>query len=173
METIAIYRETIIKTYGVTERSGLCLATIDLPVSRMDQWGRTLMEGLAQSGASLVLLMAQPVRAAFLHLSVLLELLPISELPNPETWGEDTPKPWRIYPTVDLVSLQGPHYGDRYGIASAAVKALTDREVPVLEMICSGASIYLIIPQGRAGQARQALREAFVIPERAREGMKT
>jgi hypothetical protein len=173
METIAIYREAIIKTYGVTERSGLCLAAIDLPLERMDHWGRVVMEGLNQSGAALVLLMAHPLGGDLLRLFVLLESLPPKGLPAPEVRSETGADPWRIYPEVDLISIQGPHYGDRYGIASAALKALTDQEVPIWEMICSGASIYLITPPGEAGRARQALGEAFVIPERIREGSRT
>jgi hypothetical protein len=169
METIAIYREDIIKTYGLAERTGLCLATIDLPIIRMDQWGSGLMDGIARSGLSLVLFMAQPEGTETLRLYILMEG-PQQDLARPSVLRETFPGPWRFYPAAELIAFQGPHYGDRYGIAGAALKALNAQDVPILGLICSGASVYLITPEGKAGEARRALGEAFMIPERTGEG---
>jgi hypothetical protein len=167
METIAIYREAIIKTYGLAEWTGLCLVTFDLPSDRMDHWGDHLMHFIAQSGGSLLLLMAQPESTGTLRILVLLE-------DTPETWpGPDQPALsegdqrvfWQVFPDVELVSFQGPHYGDRYGIASAALRALAVHEIPLLGFICAGASVYLIIRPGQGHAARTALEEAFMEPK--------
>ncbi|MCU0580077.1 MAG: hypothetical protein MUF69_11135, partial [Desulfobacterota bacterium] len=56
------------------------------------------------------------------------------------------------------------HFGDRYGIAAAAWTCLIRREVPVLALACTGASVYLILPEGQTEAARAALGEAFEPP---------
>jgi hypothetical protein len=70
----------------------------------------------------------------------------------------------RIDSPVELVYFQGPHYGDRYGIAGTAVAALAQHDVPLLAVVCTGASVYLITPKGMASAARNALGKAFSIP---------
>ena len=71
----------------------------------------------------------------------------------------------RVDNPVELVYFQGPHYGDRYGIACAALSALAKHGVTVLAVVCAGASVYMITPKGMACTARNALIGAFSIPE--------
>ena len=166
METIAIYREAIIKTYGFMERSGLGLVTVDLPSNRMEDWGTGLMDQISRWGVSLVLLMARPSSGGKSHLILLLDKVPPEHLvkDTQQVFFNEYHPLWRVYPAVDLVYFQGPHYGDRYGIAGAALNALSGRGVPVLGVSCTGASVYLITPQGKAGAAREALNLAFTDP---------
>ena len=162
METIAIYREEVIKTYGFSERKGLCLVTLDLPALQMDQWGNRVMEHLARLEFPLTLLMAQSEEAGTLRLFILMEGLPeqFRTLGLPAgIQGER-----RLYPAVEMISFQGPHFGDRYGITQAVLRVMADHQVPILGLICSGASVYLLIDRGWAGPARKALGEAFLTP---------
>ncbi len=167
METIAIYREVIIKTYGIRERSGLGLVTVDLPSNRMEDWGSGLMDQISRWGVSLLLFMARPFSKKTLHLILLLDKVPPERLvmEAQPVFINNYGAPFRVYPAVDLVYFQGPHYGDRYGIASAALNALAVCGVPVVNLACIGASVFLVTPQGKAGQAREALRQAFTTPE--------
>ncbi len=57
----------------------------------------------------------------------------------------------QIDQAVELVSFQGPHFGDRYGIADAALNALAVQGVPLLALACTGASVYLITARGKSG----------------------
>jgi hypothetical protein len=66
---------------------------------------------------------------------------------------------------VELVYFQGPHFGDRYGIARAALNALNACGVAPVAMVCSGASVYLMTGPGGAFAAQEALRTSFGIPQ--------
>jgi aspartokinase len=70
----------------------------------------------------------------------------------------------RVSP-AELVFFQGPHFGDRYGIFHAAAKALSDRGLTMLACTCSGSCIYIVLPNGKSGEAVQALADAFEIPK--------
>jgi aspartokinase len=167
METIAFYREAVIKTYGLVERTDLCLVTMELPSDRMEAWGTVLADLTARLDVSLLLLLARPLPANGLRLLLLLDHSPSGsgrrEAEQP--FFDEFQAPWRVDQGVELVYFQGPHYGDRYGIASAALDALAVRDVPVLAMACTGASVYLITPQGKARPAQEALGQAFMTPE--------
>jgi aspartokinase len=65
---------------------------------------------------------------------------------------------------ADLVFFQGPHFGDRYGILDIAVQALTARGIRMMGIACSGACIYMAVPEGRSEEAVVALGECFEIP---------
>jgi len=193
METFAVYWEPIIKTYGISERTGLCLVTLDLPFNRISDGGDWLTRFASRFDGSLVLIFSRPAPPTGLRLHLLLDRLPEKCEPenmNPDKTSEGVetagameknvrpaqpPEPslsdfdpvcsgLRVDNPVELVYFQGPHYGDRYGIAGSAVTALTDREVPLLAVVCTGASVYLITPKGMACAARNALSAAFSTP---------
>ena len=62
---------------------------------------------------------------------------------------------------VDLVYFQGPHFGDRYGIAAAAFGALETQGIQLLAAGCTGASIYIVVPDKRAQAVIRCLSEPF------------
>lgn len=167
METIAFYRESIIKTYGFVELTGLSLVTIDLPFHQIGDWGDGLSDLPPQFGGSLVLLIARPKSENSLRIHMVLDESRTGPLLM------DTPQPFfathrgrlRMEKEIELLYFQGPHYGDRYGIASAVLTALSVCDVPVLAMTCTGASVFLVTPKGKTPLARKALGQAFMIPE--------
>jgi aspartokinase len=69
---------------------------------------------------------------------------------------------------VELVSFQGPHFGDRYGIASRVVDALQSARIELLAMSCASASIHLVVGEGQGQAAVDHLRGPFGGP-RGRE----
>jgi len=157
METFAVYWEPIIKTYGIAERIGLCLITLDLPFGRISDGGDWLTHFASRFSGSLVLIFSRPASPSGLRLHLLLDRVP----------ENGTFPGLRVDNPVELVYFQGPHYGDRYGIAGAAVTALAEQGVPLLAVVCTGASVYLITPKGMACAARNALGKAFSSPETA------
>ncbi|MBI5591114.1 MAG: hypothetical protein HY881_11595 [Deltaproteobacteria bacterium] len=180
METFAVYWEPIVKTYGISERTGLCLISLDLPFNRLSDGGACLSRIASRFGGSLILIFSRPASPSVLRLNLLLDRL----LERPEAVEENN-RPshtigmnidslasfggifsgLRVDNPVELIYFQGPHYGDRYGIAGAAVTALAAHVVPLLAVVCAGASVYLIIPEGMASAAVNALKEAFSTPE--------
>jgi hypothetical protein len=185
METFAVYWEPIIKTYGIAERTGLCLVTLDLPFNRISDGGNRLTRFASRFEGSLVLIFSRPATPTGLHLHLLLDRLPenleslgsadvIEKHVQPDRPLNAIPSAFnaggsglRVDNLVELVYFQGPHYGDRYGIAGAAVTALAQHGVPLLAVVCTGASVYLITPKGMACAARNALGKAFSTPEPA------
>ncbi len=170
METIAFYREEIIKTYGFVERTGLCLVTIDLPTHQAgDGWGR-LLDLPFRLGVSPLLLISRPLSETSLRFHLLLEETRSGNDLSDDCRGflEKIGSPaFRIEKEVELVFFQGPHFGDRYGIAYAALSALSSHQVPALAVACTGASIHLVLPKGKARSAQEALGTAFMTPKTA------
>jgi hypothetical protein len=181
METFAVYWEPIIKTYGIIERTGLCLVSLELP-DRIRDGGDCLSHIASRFGGSLILIFSRPATPTGLRLNLLLDRFPdnVAAAEKVETVEKNVqpfqPKDMdlaafddvcsglRVDNLVELVYFQGPHYGDRYGIAAAAVTALAKRGVPLLAVVCTGASVYLITPKGMACAARNALSDAFSTP---------
>lgn len=158
METIAIYWEPVIKTYGIEERTGLSLATVPLRIEKPDPRPLRYLEA-AKNCDNVVIIFASPCPDGGVRLHLLFDGAP------PPTANSIDPPPWmQVEAPVELVYFHGPHYGDRYGIADAALGALTDAKVPLKAMTCSGASVYMVLREGDARRAGKALSRAFVVP---------
>jgi aspartokinase len=165
VETIAVYWEPKPKTYGFKEIIDLSLLDIEIRPGMMAQWGLWLME-LADLGISFHLILAKYSTHQNLRLYILLEkpwtdrvLSYIGENIDP-----DSEKDFYLNYPVELISFQGPHFGDRYGIADTAFKTLDGQGVPVLITVCSGAAVYIVLPEKKLQAAKSLLLEVFEIP---------
>ena len=165
METIAVYWEPKPKTYGFNEVTDLSLLNIEIRPGEMPQWGLLLME-LADLDIGFHLILAKFSTHQKLRFYILLE----------KPWADrvlsyigkkidlDSEKNFIFTYPVELISFQGPHFGNRYGIADAAFKALDKPKVPVLITVCSGAAVYIVLPEKKLQDARPLLLEAFEVP---------
>jgi aspartokinase len=66
--------------------------------------------------------------------------------------------------TVGTFSTTGPHFGDRYGIASELLDALEREEVPLLGLNCTVASLRGVVPAERIHAALAAIQKCFEVP---------
>ena len=165
METIAVYWEPKPKTYGFKEVIDLSLMNIEIKPGKMSQWGLMLME-LADLDIGFHLILAKYSTHQKFRLYILLE----------KPWADhvlsyigrkidlDSEKDFHLTYPVELISFQGPHFGDRYGIADTAFKALDGQGVPILITVCSGAVVYIVLPEKKLKEARPLLLEAFEFP---------
>jgi len=165
VETFAVYWEPKPKTYGFKEVIDLSLLNIEIKPGKMSQWGLRLME-LADLDIGFHLILAKYSTHQKLRLYILLE----------KPWADhalsyigkkidlDSEKDFHLTPSVELISFQGPHFGDRYGIAYSAFQALDGQGVPVLITACSGAAVYIVLPEKKLKDARPLLLEAFEVP---------
>lgn len=165
METFAVYWEPKPKTYGFKEVIDLSLLNIEIRPGKMTQWGLWLME-LSDLDIGFHLILAKYSTHQKLRLYILLEKL----------WGDrvlsylgkkidlDSEKDFHLTYPVELISFQGPHFGDRYGIADTAFKALDGQGVPILITVCSGAAVYIVMPEKKLKEARPLLLEVFEVP---------
>ena len=165
METIAVYWEPVIKTYGFEGATNLALVCIHFKSERMIEWGFWISKlGSSMDGFHLVLL--ENSDSNIFHLYLLVDSNGAEKILSPlaKQIRTDTGEYFdHIYP-VDLIYFQGPHFGDRYGIADAAFKALEDGNIPVLIAACSAASVYLVLPKKKRHEAIPFLNRAFHDP---------
>jgi aspartokinase len=165
VETFAVYWEPKPKTYGFKEVIDLSLLNIEIKPGKMSQWGLMLME-LADLDFGFHLILAKYSTHQKFRLYILLE----------KPWADhvlsyigrkidlDSEKDFHLTYPVELISFQGPHFGDRYGIADTAFKALDGQGVPILITVCSGAAVYIVLPEKKLKEARPLLLEAFEVP---------
>jgi len=165
METIAVYWESKPKTYGFKEVTDLSLINIAIKPGEMGQWGLWLLE-LADLDIGFHLSIVKYSNHQKLRLYILLE----------KFWADsglsyidkridfETQKDFHLTSPVELISFQGPHFGDRYGIAHTAFKTLDDQGIPILVTACSGAAVYIVLPEKKLQEARPLSAEAFDAP---------
>ena len=165
METIAVYWEPKPKTYGFKEVFDLSLVTIEIKPEKMLQWGLWLME-LADLNIGFQLILAKYSADRELRLYILLEKLWVGSLLSyfDKKINLDSEKDFYLKSPVELISFQGPHFADRYGIADSAFKALDNHGIPILIAACSGAAVYIVLPENKLHKARFFLSEAFEVP---------
>jgi hypothetical protein len=170
LETIAVYWEPIIQTYGFLEKTGLSLFKISFPADRIADWGLRIQE-MAITGDGFLLAFGQIVNRETLQIDLLFEKKWVDRIQAAlGKWAADEPHTWlRVEAPVELIYFHGPHYGDRYGIADAALTSLVLQGVPILAMACTGATVYLILPEGKTRLAREALGQAFMTPETGKQ----
>jgi hypothetical protein len=65
---------------------------------------------------------------------------------------------------VAMFSMNGPHFGDRYGIVSELLSILVRNGVDLLALNCTIASILGVVPSDQIEWAIQALGQCFEIP---------
>jgi len=168
METIAVYWEAKIRTYGFHLSEGLRLCQIGVAPADLGLWGQAL-HSMADHGPAFQLVWAQSGPWDQVRFFLLCDNNHWSRV-NPFLEGQtrlgiaiETSAPSR----VDLLFFQGPHYGDRYGVLDFALAPLVQAQVPLLAVACSVATIYLVMPSGWGRQAKTILTAAFEIPCKA------
>ena len=165
METIAVYWEPKPKIYGFNEVFNLSLMNIEIKPEEMSQWGLWLME-LADLDIGFHLILAKYSTHQKFRMYILLEKLWADRVLSyiGKKSDLDSKKDCHIIYPVELISFQGPHFGDRYGIADTAFKALDRQGVPTLITVCSGAAVYIVLPENKLQDAKPLLSEVFKVP---------
>jgi hypothetical protein len=166
METIAVYSEPKIKTYGFYEYFDLSLLELGFKAERLGQWGSVIQKlGDLDVSFNLVLtqyLGTQGLRTILLYkcqweTKILGYIDPVIQ--------EDAGEQIHVTSPVELIYFYGPHFGDRYGIADSVFRTLSAKSFPILAAGFSGSAVYLVVPKGKAQGARIFLSDAFEVPQ--------
>jgi aspartokinase len=164
LEITAAYWEARIKTYGFHRVTDLSLFELDVESSKMSVLGHTLCR-MGEEGIPLVLAFSWITLREFSACFVVPRLFEgttrdlLRRAVNSCSEGiarRDLP--------VEVVYFYGPHFGDRYGIAEAALRALAGSGIQTTATVCSGSCVYLVLPDGGSGEAVRVLSETFEIP---------
>lgn len=166
-EVVASYQEQRPKVYGLEYQEGQQLVHVRLTSSYAGQLG-TIFEEFARLGLNLTFLTTSPCEDK----EILAFCLPASEThPSTDTING-------IAPEIDLgsvspvttFSMNGPHFGDRYGIASELLKAFKKNKIDLLGLSCTIASITGVVPSPQLESSIQAIRECFEVPSITKKG---
>jgi aspartokinase len=165
VETITVYKETIIKTYGFQLVEGLSMLMMRVANERFssiesfltrtegsDPTFRAIFSQWMDPDSMGVCLLVDPQKER--KIKACLQ----STLKGALKSAVESVKP------VDLICFQGPHFGERYGIAAAVFQALQKRSIPVLASEFSQSTIILVLQGGMAEAAKNCLSEAFQVP---------
>ena len=79
--------------------------------------------------------------------------------------GQSSPVGIEVISPVDMISFQGPHFGERFGILDAAFQALSSKRIRVIASVCSMSCVYLVLETGQSERAASALSETFDVPK--------
>ncbi len=66
--------------------------------------------------------------------------------------------------SVAVFQMNGPHFGDRYGIAAELLKTFDNTEVELLALGCAVASINGVVPADQVEAATAAIKQCFEVP---------
>ena len=160
MEIIAVYQESRIKTYGFQMLSHLAMIELSCPFSEIITLGKIFTQGRYKA-----------VRPKFMiaqeseHESSFIFCLPIQESKDFHTYLKRTSllSVHQYSEPVGIIFFQGPHFGDRYGIASAIFSALHKTRINILASGFSLSSAYLVLGQDDMGRAEDMLTQTFDI----------
>ncbi|MCF8128613.1 MAG: hypothetical protein K9N10_08860 [Deltaproteobacteria bacterium] len=161
-EVVASYQETHPKVYGLECQDHQELLHITLESSSMKVLGAAF-EGISRNGLDLTFLVASRSRDEAPSMDL---CLPLTTRGSNKEIIAHILKPSRVGVTdpVGTFSMNGPHFGDRYGIVRDLLKALETAGVDLLGLSCTIASITGVVPSSQLPRTVEAIQKAFDVP---------
>jgi hypothetical protein len=165
VETIAVYQETIIKTYGFQIVEGLSMLLMCVSNDRLSSI-ESLFAGAEGPDPTFQAVFSQWMAADSMRVCLLVEARKEREIKAClQRMLKGTLKiDLTSVKPVDLICFQGPHFGDRYGIAQTVFQTLRDRSIPVLASEFSQSAVILVLQGGAAEAGKNCLSGAFRVP---------
>jgi aspartokinase len=162
-EVVASYQEKKPKVYGLEYYEGQDFIELRTDRTILGSVGASF-RGFARSGLNLVFFVTGPTGED--GKDILAFCLPASQS---RTYGRVVQQ---IAPDIDIkgassvtiFAMNGPHFGDRHGIASELLAALEEHGVRHLALSCTIASISGVVPSQQMKSALQAIQERFEVP---------
>ena len=161
-EVVASYQEKRPKIYGLEYQDHQELFHITLAPSNMSALGAAF-KGVSPHGLDLTFLVASRSREKSDAMHLCLPLTKrgsnkenIAHILNPLRIKTDDP--------VGTFSMNGPHFGDRYGIVRDLLDALETAGVDLMGLSCTIASITGVVPSSQLAGTISAIRNCFDVP---------
>ncbi len=162
-EVVATYQEKKPKVYGLEVYEGQHMVQIKLNRAKITHVGASF-RGFARLSMNLIFLATSPSHEQGKR--ILAFCLPASQS---EAYGRVIKRiapqiDFQEIPSVIVFSMNGPHFGDRYGIVSELFESLASRHVDLLALSCTIASVTGVVPSHQFGPALEAIQERFGVP---------
>jgi aspartokinase len=166
LETAAVYWESTVRIYGITEKVGLSMFSVFSPSARMEYWGKRIQEMEDEHGG-FEMVFFQEVDTNSLKFSIVCEEDAQFFLRGQieKAVKNESGSSFHIDFPVELISFHGPHFQDRYGIAYGVFDALERGNIPLLAAGCAGTSVYVAFPEKMAQPAARLLAKNFIVPQ--------
>lgn len=162
-EVVASYQEKRPKVYGLEYQDQQALLQVKLDKGQVAALG-TVFGRLARPGLSLTFLVASPCKATDQEQVSFCLSLSEEDLCQ-ETLREAAPlAALASISPASTFSMNGPHFGDRYGIVSELLTAFEAGHVALLGLSCTIASITGVVPSAQMTSAIEAIQGRFDIP---------
>lgn len=161
-EVVASYQEQRPKVYGLGYYEGQEFLQMTLNRNRIGNLGTSFI-GFARLGLNLTFLASGPCRDEG-------EMLAFSLATTQSQAYTQIIK--RIAPEikvrgispVTVFSMNGPHFGDRYGIASELLTAFESHGIDLVGLSCTIASVSGVVPSHQLERTIEAVRQCFDVP---------
>jgi aspartokinase len=162
-EVVATYQEKKPKVYGLEIYEGQNLLQIKLNGAKITHVGASF-RSFARLSLNLTFLATSPSHEQ--GKDIVAFCLPTSQ---GETYGRVITKiapdvDFQAVPSVVLFSMNGPHFGDRFGIISELCASFWARRVDLVALSCTVASVTGIVPHHQCEPALAAIQERFDVP---------
>jgi aspartokinase len=161
-EVVASYQEKHPKIYGLEYQDHQELFHITLAPSNMRALGAAF-KGVSPHGLDLTFLAANRSRGKSDAMHLCLPLTKsgsnkenIAHILDPLRIETDDP--------VGTFSMNGPHFGDRYGIVRDLLNTLETAGVDLMGLSCTIASITGVVPSSQLSRTIEAIRNCFDVP---------
>jgi len=162
-EVVASYQEQRPKVYGLEYQDGQELVFIRLSNHSIGDFGAVFKE-FASLGLNLTFSSISPCNEE--GKEILAFCLPASEIRSHTVMIKNQVPDTEIDSAspVGIFSMNGPHFGDRYGIASELLTAFDKDQINLLGLSCTIASITGIVPSAQLVSSIQTIQDCFEVP---------
>ena len=162
-EVVASYQEKKPKVYGLEVYEGQHLVQVKLNRAKITHVGASF-RSFARLSVNLTFLSTSPSREQ--GKEIVAFSLPAAQS---ETYGRVVRRiaqeiDFQEIPSAVIFSMNGPHFGDRYGIVSELCESLESRKVDLLALSCAIASLTGVVPRHQYDPALEAIQERFEVP---------
>jgi len=161
-EVVASYQERRPKVYGLNYRKSQTLLIVRLDISKIGSFGR-ILKGLAPMALDLSFLASSPDDQGEINIFFCLPKT-VEKFANELLKTSDRDIHLEEVNPASMFSMTGPHFGDRYGIASELLRTLNHSGIDLLAFTCTIASIRGVIPMHQIEQAIQTIKNCFEVP---------
>ena len=162
-EVNASYEEARPKVYGLEYYKDQSLINIDMGNEDMSQTGQ-VFEEYAGRGLGLTFSVLSPFQEE--GDNILSFCLTEQKEKADKRKGDHGVKiryKGLIFPVI-VFSMIGPHFGDRYGIGRELLASLEEKNIDILCLSCTVASITGVIPSSQFNSLLEAMKESFEVP---------
>jgi aspartokinase len=156
---IATYQEQVIKIYDIVQEPQADLWTLALSFSDVGKLGKVLTT-LDRSGLKMLFIAGLPLSQTQLGFAFCFAGAEPGEIEHALSCHLSTAT-LSHQPQIVALFIHGPHFGDRYGIASTLLGALQRAGVSILALSCTVSSISAIIREADVEPAMEALNQTF------------